>query len=35
VVDAIKRNRLYIVPHAESRPFVRRRFDRIDAAYDA
>ena len=34
VVDAIKRNRLYIVPHAESRPFVRRRFDRIDAAYD-
>jgi NAD(P)-dependent dehydrogenase (short-subunit alcohol dehydrogenase family) len=35
VVDAIKRNRLYIVPHAESRPFVRRRFERIDAAYDA
>ncbi len=34
VVDAIKRNRLYIVPHAESRPFVRRRFERIDAAYD-
>lgn len=34
VVDAIKRNRLYIVPHAESRAFVRRRFDRIDAAYD-
>lgn len=35
VVDAIKRNRLYIVPHAESRGFVRRRFERIDAAYDA
>ena len=35
VVDAIKRNRLYIVPHPESRAFVRRRFERIDAAYDA
>ena len=35
VVDAIKRNRLYIVPHAESRGFVRRRFERIDAGYDA
>ena len=35
VVDAIKRNRLYIVPHAESRAFVRRRFARIDAGYEA
>lgn len=34
VVDAIKRNRLYIVPHAESRQFVRRRFERIERAYD-
>jgi NAD(P)-dependent dehydrogenase (short-subunit alcohol dehydrogenase family) len=34
VVDAIKRNRLYIVPHAESRAFVRRRFERIDRAYE-
>ena len=34
VVDAIKRNRLYIVPHAESRRFVERRFQRIDAAFD-
>ena len=33
VVDAIKRNRLYIVPHEESRGFVRRRYERIDAAY--
>jgi NAD(P)-dependent dehydrogenase (short-subunit alcohol dehydrogenase family) len=35
VVDAIKRNRLYIVPHAESRGFVRRRFERIEAGYEA
>jgi len=35
VVDAIRRNRLYIVPHAESRAFVRRRFERIDAGYEA
>lgn len=35
VVDAIKRNRLYIVPHPESRPFVQRRFARIEAGYDA
>ena len=35
VVDAIKRNRLYIVPHAESRAFVQRRFARIEAGYDA
>ncbi len=34
VVDAIKRNRLYIVPHPESRSFVRRRFERIDRAYE-
>jgi len=34
VVDAIRRERLYIVPHPESRPFVRRRFERIDAAFD-
>ena len=35
VVDAIKRNRLYIVPHAESRAFVQRRFARIEAGFDA
>ena len=34
-VDAIKRNRLYIVPHAESRAFVQRRFARIEAGFDA
>ena len=30
VVDAIIANRLYILPHDESREFLRRRFDRID-----
>jgi len=34
VVDAIRHNRLYIVPHEESRPFVRHRFERIDRAYE-
>lgn len=33
VVRAIRENRLYIVPHEESRAFVRRRFERIDASY--
>jgi NAD(P)-dependent dehydrogenase (short-subunit alcohol dehydrogenase family) len=35
VVDAIKTNRLYIVPHPESRQYVQRRFARIDRAYEA
>lgn len=35
VVDGIRHNRLYIVPHIESRAFVRNRFARIDRAYDA
>jgi len=34
VVDAIRRNRLYILPHEEIRGFVRRRFDRIDRTFD-
>ena len=34
VVAAIRSNKLYIVPHDESRAFVRRRFERIDAAFD-
>jgi NAD(P)-dependent dehydrogenase (short-subunit alcohol dehydrogenase family) len=34
VVASVYTNRLYIVPHAESRGFVRRRFERIDRAYD-
>ena len=34
VVDAILANRLYILPHAESRQSVRRRFERIDRTYD-
>jgi NAD(P)-dependent dehydrogenase (short-subunit alcohol dehydrogenase family) len=33
-VDAITANRLYILPHDESRASVRRRFERIDRTYD-
>ncbi len=33
-VDAMVENRLYVLPHEESRDFVRRRFDRIDRTYD-
>ena len=35
VVKAIKNNELYIVTHEESREFIRRRFARIDKAFDA
>ncbi len=34
VVDAIGTDRLYIVPHEESREMIRRRFDRIDRAFE-
>ena len=34
VVDAIVANRLYILPHEESRTPIRRRFERIDRTYD-
>ncbi len=34
VVDAIIANRLYILPHDESRELIRRRFQRIDATFD-
>jgi len=34
VLDAILANRLYILPHAESRQFLRRRFERIDRTFD-
>jgi NAD(P)-dependent dehydrogenase (short-subunit alcohol dehydrogenase family) len=33
-VDAILQNRLYILPHEESRASIRRRFDRIDRTFD-
>jgi NAD(P)-dependent dehydrogenase (short-subunit alcohol dehydrogenase family) len=32
-VDAVRDNQLYVVPHEESRAMIRRRFDRIDAAF--
>ncbi len=35
VVDAIVANRLYILPHEESRAPIRRRFERIDASFGA
>ena len=34
-VDAILNNRLYVLPHEESRESIRRRFDRIDRAFDS
>ncbi len=35
VVRAIEDKRLYILPHAESRKYVQRRFQRIDQAFEA
>jgi len=34
VVNAIVANRLYILPHAESRKSIRRRFERIDRTFE-
>ena len=34
VIDGIKRNKLYLFPHAESREFIQRRFKRIDQAFE-
>jgi NAD(P)-dependent dehydrogenase (short-subunit alcohol dehydrogenase family) len=34
VVAAIGTDRLYVVPHAESRDMIRRRFERIDRAFE-
>ena len=34
VVDAVTANRLYILPHGESRKSIRRRFERIDRTFD-
>ena len=34
VVKAIIGNRLYILPHEESRKSIRRRFERIDRSFD-
>ena len=35
VISAVEHNQLYILPHEESREFVRRRFQRIDRAYES
>jgi NAD(P)-dependent dehydrogenase (short-subunit alcohol dehydrogenase family) len=34
VVEAILANRLYVLPHDDSRELIRRRFQRIDATFD-
>ena len=34
-VQAVIHNRLYVLPHDESRASIRRRFDRIDKTFDA
>lgn len=33
-VDAITANRLYVLPHDESRPSIRKRFERIDRTFE-
>jgi NAD(P)-dependent dehydrogenase (short-subunit alcohol dehydrogenase family) len=33
-VEAVVRNRLYVLPHEESRVSIRRRFERIDRTFD-
>jgi short-subunit dehydrogenase len=33
-VDAVLANRLYVLPHDESRTPIRRRFERIDRTFD-
>ena len=33
-VDAIEQNRLYVLPHEESRTSIRRRFERIDRTFE-
>lgn len=35
VLDATRKGELYILTHPESRPFVRRRFERIERAYES
>ena len=34
VLAAMEANRLYVLPHEESRQFIRRRFDRIERCFD-
>ncbi len=34
VLDAMAANRLYVLPHEESREFIRRRFQRIDRSFE-
>lgn len=34
VIDAVRENRLYVHTHGEARQYVKRRWERIDAAFD-
>jgi hypothetical protein len=33
VVRGVKQGKLYIVTHEEARPFIKRRFERIDQSF--
>jgi hypothetical protein len=33
VLDGVRQKALYIIPHDEARPILRRRFEKIDAAF--
>jgi hypothetical protein len=35
VLDGIRTGRLYVLTHEESRPFIRRRFERIDRSFES
>jgi len=35
VVNAVKKNELYIHTHEEARAFIRRRFERMDRAFES
>jgi NAD(P)-dependent dehydrogenase (short-subunit alcohol dehydrogenase family) len=35
VLDSIRKKRLFILPHDETRPIIRRRFEKIDAVFDS
>jgi hypothetical protein len=34
VLRAVKANRLYVIPHEEAREPLRRRFERMDKAFE-
>jgi hypothetical protein len=34
ILDAVRTDRLYLVTHAEARPFIKRHWERIDASFE-